>query len=145
MVPVESGTPGMLMHAEARAYRDAVGDDAAFPTLQVRLWVHNDTDARLELRLAEFVARDDLGNQFRFSRGRYQGAATSVVIVSPRERAHTDVYFHLPNDYDVLEPQGMTLEWSLRIADGEYRQTTSFSRAADRSFHDPFLQVPMGL
>ena len=62
-----------------------------------------------------------------------------------RRRSSADLFFNLPLDYDVHEPQAMTLKWSLRIGDQEYRQTTSFKRSGDRAFHDPFLQMPMGL
>lgn len=144
MVPVEAGAQGLFMHVEGRAFRDAVGQDAAFPTLQVRLWIHNDSSERLELRLSEFVATDEGGSRFGYWRGEYKGYSTGVVLVGPRTRAFTDVYFTLPNEYDVLSPQGMTLHWSLRVGDREYRQTTLFRRAADRAFHDPFAAMPMG-
>lgn len=144
MVPVETGARGLLLHAEARTFLDQIGEDAAFPTLQFRLWVHNDTQQPLELRMAEFTATDDLGNRFEFSKGRYRGEPTTVAIAKPRTRGYADVYFHLPNDYEVLEPERVTLEWSLRVGEREYRQTTLFLRATDRAFHDPFLQLPMG-
>ena len=67
----------------------------------------------------------------------------AVVITQPRSRGSADIYFHLPKGYDVLGPQEVTLNWSLRVGTSEYRQTTRFQRASGASFHDPFLQTPL--
>ncbi|MFC1705973.1 hypothetical protein ACFL59_04015 [Planctomycetota bacterium] len=143
MVPVEAGHANLLLHTEARAFKDSIGEGIDLPTLQVRYWIHNDSAVRLELRLSEFTAVDDSGRELRFSRGVYRRELTTVVICQPRTRATADVYFHLPPGYDVKEPKGMTIQWSLRVGDGEYRQTTAFERSSGLSFHDPFLQLPL--
>lgn len=145
MVPVETGQSRLYMHIEARAYLDAVGEVASFPTLQFRYWVHNDAEVPLELRLGTFQATDQSGQPFVFSRGRYEDQITSIVIIPPRTRSFCDVYFRLPEGYDVLSPTHVSLEWSLRVGEHEYTQTTRFERAADRPFHNPFLSLPMGL
>jgi len=144
MVPVDAETDGLLLHMEARTYEEQVGADAAFPTVQVRIWVHNDSDQKLELRLSQFSIRDDGGRAFPFLRGLYKGSSTGVVLIDPRSRAYVDVYFSLPSDYDVLSPNGLTLRWPLRVGTREYKQTTVLQREGNRSFRDPFLPLPMG-
>lgn len=144
MVPVDSGASGLYLHSEARTFKDAISEDIAFPTLHVRVWVHNASDAQVEARLSEFEATLDGDTRTRFSRGRFRGESTTIVRVGSRQRAQFDVFFTLPNDYDVTSPSEMTMRWAVRIGQSEYRQTTVFERASNRSFLDPFLSMPMG-
>jgi len=144
MVPLAAEAPGLLLHAEARAFREEIGEGLSHPSLQVRLWLHNSSAKTLELRLAEFTVTDDDGRTFPFSRGLFQGEATSVVLAQPHAARYADVFFRLPHDYDVLAPGALSLQWSLRIGSQEYLQKTRFAREAPRVFQDPFFNVPLG-
>ncbi len=144
MVPLAANAHGLLLHAEARAFREEFGEGLSHPALQVRLWLRNSSAKTLELRLAEFTITDDEGRTFPFSRGLFQGEATSVVLARPHAARYADVFFRLPQDYDVMAPGALSLHWSLRIGSQEYLQKTRFAREAYRAFQDPFFNVPLG-
>jgi hypothetical protein len=140
-VPEEFCSDQLRIACEARMFEDEVVGGVTIPTLRVRVWLYNYSRRRIELRPEEFVAEDDLGRCFKPSEVWHDERKAHIVIAKPPGRSTVDVFFHLPEGYDLSPVRAIRLKWGFRIDSREFRHETLFDRGRDHGFRDPFYAL----
>ena len=140
-VPEDFIQDQLRISCEARMFEDEVVGGVTIPTLRVRVWLYNYSKRRIELRPEEFIAKDDLGRSFKPSEVWHDEKKAHLVLMNPPGRSSVDVFFRLPEGYDLSPVRSLRLQWGFRIDDREYRHETQFERGRDRAFRDPFFAL----
>jgi hypothetical protein len=143
-VPLEYAEQRIRIACEARIAEEEPLEGIPVAMLHLRIWLHNYSRSTVEMRPAEFVARDDIGRRYSPSRSSADGSRTGIVIARAPVRSAVDVLFRLPAGFDVSGARTMTLSWGFRIDDREFRHETTFEAGRDRAFRDPFATYPVG-
>jgi hypothetical protein len=139
-VPV--GASELRIASEARMFDDEPITGLRVPTLHVRVYVLNYGRAKFEMVPDTFVASDETGARFPLSQCWQNGQRTGIVLADAPTRAKVDLFFRLPEGYDVQRPRSFRLAWGFRVNDEEVRHDTSYERATYRPFRDPFFEAP---
>ena len=143
-VPLEFAGAEVRVACQARISESEPVEGVRVATLHLRVWVHNYSKHRVEMRPKEFVAVDDIDRRFTPTEIRQDGTATTIVLARSPLRSSIDVIFRLPAGYDIRGSRSLKLLWGFRIDEREYRHETLFEAARDRGFHDPFGSFPTG-
>jgi len=143
-IPLDLASPELRIAAQARIEESEPVEGVRVATLHVRLWIHNYSRRRLELRPREFSATDDIGRTITPSEIRQDGVARGIVLASAPVRTAVDVLFRLPAGFDASAAREILLRWGFRIDEREVRHETTFEPSRDRAFKDPFEGIPLG-
>lgn len=141
-VPTDSSCADLRVGSEARMFYDEPIAGLKVPTLHVRIYIRNGGLARFEMRPESFVASDDAGRTFPLSQAWQGRERTGIVLADAPARTKVDLFFRLPEGYEVERARAFRLFWGFRVDDEEVRHETSYERAPYRAFRDPFFEAP---